>query len=204
MDKASLPAIRRTILTVAFLNAAYFVVEFVMAIDLGSVSLFADSVDFLEDTAINLLVFFALTWSFAARRTAGSVLAGIILIPAVAALVTAVMKIVNPVAPEPGALTTTAVGALIVNVVCAVLLMRFRDDDADSSGLVRGAWLAARNDALANILIILAGLATFLVSTAWFDIVAGLIISYINFTASKEVWEAARFQGDPMELLDDD
>lgn len=82
--------------------------------------------------------------------------------------------------------------------------MRFRDDDADSSGLVRGAWLAARNDALANILIILAGLATFLVSTAWFDIVAGLIISYINFTASKEVWEAARFQGDPMELLDDD
>lgn len=100
MDKASLPAIRRTILTVAFLNAAYFVVEFVMAIDLGSVSLFADSVDFLEDTAINLLVFFALTWSFAARRTAGSVLAGIILIPAVAALVTAVMKIVNPVAPS--------------------------------------------------------------------------------------------------------
>ncbi|QOR47298.1 cation transporter [Trueperella pecoris] len=204
MDNASLPAIRRTILTVALLNAVYFVVEFVMAIDLGSVSLFADSVDFLEDTAINLLVFFALTWSFAARRTAGSVLAGIILIPAVAALVTAVMKIVNPVAPEPGTLTATAVGALMVNVVCAVLLMRFRDDDADSSGLVRGAWLAARNDALANILIILAGLATFLVSTAWFDIVAGLIISYINFTASKEVWEAARFQGDPMELLDDD
>lgn len=196
-------AVRRAILAVALLNLAYFFVEFVMAIELGSVSLFADSVDFLEDTAINLLVFFALAWSATARRRAGSALALIILVPAIAALVTAVAKIIHPAVPEPGALTVTAVGALAVNVTCAVLLMRFRDHD-EGAGLVRGAWLAARNDALANLLIIAAGLATAFVYTAWFDIVAGLIISYINFSASREVWQAARFEGDPMELLDDD
>lgn len=193
--------IRRAVAVVAALNFAYFVVEFFMAIRLGSVSLFADSVDFFEDTAINLLVFFALTWSVVARRRAGTVLAGIILIPAIAALVTAVVKILNPAVPEPAALTLTAVGALVVNVVCALILVRLR---GEGSSLTRGAWLAARNDALGNILIIAAGLATFVYATAWFDIVVGLIIAFINFSAAKEVWEAARAEGDPLEMLDDD
>lgn len=46
-------------LIVALLNLAYFFVEFFGALAIGSASLFADSADFLEDTAINLLVFFA-------------------------------------------------------------------------------------------------------------------------------------------------
>ena len=37
---------------VALLNLAYFFVEFTVALIIGSVSLFADSVDFLEDALI--------------------------------------------------------------------------------------------------------------------------------------------------------
>ena len=55
--------IRRAVLVVALLNLAYFCVEFSFAIAIGSASLFADSADFLEDTAINLLVFFAVAWA---------------------------------------------------------------------------------------------------------------------------------------------
>lgn len=199
-------SVRRLILIVAALNFVYFLVEFAVATHIGSVSIFADSADFFEDTAINLLVFFALGWSALARRRAGSVLAGIILIPAIAALVTAIMKILNPEVPEPTALALTAVGALAVNLVCALLLARLRSPESHGSAasLTRGAWLAARNDALANLLIIGAGIATLLYATAWFDVIVGLIIAAINFSAAKEVWEAARFEGDPMELLDDD
>ncbi|MDL0401758.1 hypothetical protein QQO25_02070 [Corynebacterium lehmanniae] len=81
--------IRRAVLIVALLNLAYFFVEFAGAVAIGSASLFADSADFLEDTAINLLVFFAVAWPAARRRTAGSVLAALILIPAVAAIAAA-------------------------------------------------------------------------------------------------------------------
>ncbi|MGE0024841.1 MAG: cation transporter, partial [Hyphomicrobium sp.] len=45
---------RRIVLTVALLNLAYFGIEFAVALSIGSVSLFADSVDFLEDASINL------------------------------------------------------------------------------------------------------------------------------------------------------
>ncbi|EEI17645.1 hypothetical protein [Corynebacterium lipophiloflavum] len=50
---------RRAVLIVALLNLAYFFVEVVAGAALGSAALLADSVDFLEDTAINLLVFVA-------------------------------------------------------------------------------------------------------------------------------------------------
>ena len=43
------PKLRKVVIAVAVLNLAYFGVEFAVAITIGSVSLFADSVDFLED-----------------------------------------------------------------------------------------------------------------------------------------------------------
>jgi hypothetical protein len=64
-------ALRRTVLIVALLNLAYFGVEFVVALSIASVSLFADSVDFLEDTSVNLLILLALGWSLKARSQVG-------------------------------------------------------------------------------------------------------------------------------------
>jgi Co/Zn/Cd efflux system component len=43
-------ALRRAVSVVALANLAYFFVEFAVARRIDSVSLFADSVDFLEDT----------------------------------------------------------------------------------------------------------------------------------------------------------
>lgn len=141
-------------------------------------------------------MFFAVAWPATRRRKVGGVLAGLILIPAVAAVVTVVTKILNPVPPSPEGLTGVAVGALVVNVICAGLLMRLREEE---SSLATGAWLAARNDALANILIIIAGLLTFVWATAWFDIVVGAIIAIIKLSAAKEVWEESREEHDSIE-----
>ena len=69
-------------LIVAGLNLGYFVVEVSVALAIGSVSLLADSVDFLEDTAINLLVALALGWPLRRRAIAGHVMALVILVPA--------------------------------------------------------------------------------------------------------------------------
>lgn len=126
--------IRRAVLIVALLNLAYFFVEFVGALAIGSASLFADSADFLEDTAINLLVFFAVAWPAARRRRAGSVLAALILIPAVAAIVTVVSKIMNPVAPSAEGLTGIAIGAIIavINLSAAKEVWEASREEHDS------------------------------------------------------------------------
>ncbi len=46
----------RTVAIVAILNLAWFGVEFGVANRIGSVSLFSDSIDFLEDASVNLLI----------------------------------------------------------------------------------------------------------------------------------------------------
>ena len=78
--------LRRVVIAVAVLNLAYFGIEFGVALTIGSVSLFADSIDFLEDASLNLLIAVALGWSALSRARLGMALAGILLIPGLATL----------------------------------------------------------------------------------------------------------------------
>jgi Co/Zn/Cd efflux system component len=73
--------LRRAVVIVAVLNLAYFVVELSMAEIIGSVSLLADSIDFLEDASINFLIAVALSWTLTRRAVVGKMLAGILLTP---------------------------------------------------------------------------------------------------------------------------
>jgi Co/Zn/Cd efflux system component len=183
-------SLRRAVLAVAFLNLAYFGIEFTVALAIGSVALFADSVDFLEDASINILIAVAIGWSPRRRAMLGMVLAAILLAPVLAGLWTAYQKLVAPVAPEPFRLTLTGIGALIVNLSCALILARFRDH---SGSLTKAAFLSARNDVLANIAIILAGLVTAtLWRSAWPDLLVGIAIAIMNADAAREIFEAAR------------
>lgn len=184
-------ALRRTVLLVATLNLAYFGVEFAVAQAIGSVSLFADSVDFLEDASINVLIFFAAVWPPRRRSYVGSVLAFVILIPALATIWTAIAKIGDPVAPAALPLSLTAVGALLVNVTCALLLVRHRNHPGS---LAKAAWLSARNDALANIAIIGVGVVAIWFTTGWIDIVVGVAIGLLNADAARTVWKLSRVE----------
>ena len=181
--------LRRVVALVALLNLAYFGVEFAVATSIGSVSLFADSVDFLEDASVNLLIFTALRWSAQRQARVGMALAGILLFPALALVWALWSKFNHPVPPAPLPLTVTGLGALAINLSCAFLLVRFRHH---KGSLTRAAFLSARNDALANIAIIGAGLLTILWPSAWPDVLVGLAIAYMNVDAAKEVWRAAR------------
>lgn len=185
--------LRRTVLIVALLNLAYFGVEFAVALAIGSVSLFADSIDFLEDASLNLLILVGLGWTAPRRRLLGKVLAGILLVPAVATLWTAAQKLAMPVAPAPIPLTVTGGGALIVNFICAALLMRFRHH---GGSLSLAAFLSARNDVLANVAIILAGLVTAFTLSIWPDLLVGLGIAAINADAAVKVYRAAQRERD--------
>ena len=52
---------KKAVFFVAILNLLYFFVEFIVALNIRSVSLLADSIDFIEDTSINFLIFFAVS-----------------------------------------------------------------------------------------------------------------------------------------------
>jgi Co/Zn/Cd efflux system component len=184
-------ALRSTVALVAVLNLAYFGVEFTVARAIGSVALYADSIDFLEDAAVNLLVLLALGWTARRRALVGMGLAVLLLVPGVLTLWTAWQKWLLPLPPQPVALSLAALGALAVNLLCAFLLARFR---AQGGSLTRAAYLSARNDAAANLAIIAAGLVTLAWASAWPDLIVGLGIFALNADAAREVLSAARHE----------
>ena len=188
MTDALSPAFRRVVFVVAMLNLGYFFIEFIVALRIGSVSLLADSVDFLEDASINLVIFVAAAWSLRRRATVGGLLALIILIPTFATVWMAVVKIFDPSPPDLVPLSLAALGALAINLTCAVLLARHRNR---GGSLAKAAWLSARNDSFANIGIIVAILTAW-ISTGWFDIALGLAIGVLNADAARTVFKTAR------------
>lgn len=188
--------VRRAVAIVAVLNLAYFFVEGAVALRIGSTSLLADSADFFEDATVNFLIMMALGWSALARRRVGHALAFVLLLPAIAFLATLWSKFQHPLPPDAFSLSITGLGALVVNVGCALLLARVRHAHGS---LTRAAFLSARNDAFANVGIIAAGLVTLFLPSIWPDIIVGLAIAWTNLDAAKEVWEAARSERDGAE-----
>ena len=86
-------------------------------------------------------------------------------------------------------LSLAGAGALVVNLARAIVLARYRDH---AGSLTRAAFLSARNDALANVAIVGAGLVTALAwRSAWPDLIVGLGIAAMNAGAAGEVWRTA-------------
>jgi len=185
--------LKRTVAAVAALNFGYFFVEFAIAAAIASVALFADSIDFLEDATINMLVLVALGWTAARRRVVGLFLAVCLLVPGLAALYTAWEKFNAPTIPDPTILTLAGFGALAVNGLCALLLSRVRHQ---GGSLSLAAFLSARNDVAANVAIIGAGLATAATGSMWPDVIVGIGIALVNSGSAYEVYEAAMGESD--------
>ena len=96
----------------------------------------------------------------------------ILLVPGLATHLDRLAKFMAPSAPAPMPLSATGLGALVVNLSCASCWRSYRHH---SGSLTRAAFLSARNDALANVAIIAAGLVTALLwRSVWPDLIVGL------------------------------
>jgi Co/Zn/Cd efflux system component len=197
------PRLRRTLRLVIALNLVFFVIEFVVAETIGAVSLLADSVDFVEDAALSILALTALRFSALARARIGFALAAILLLPAIAFIVTLIHKFTGagPQAPEAAPFALMGFVALLVNIACALLLSRVQNA---AGSLTRAAFLSARNDTLANIAIMAAAGVTALRPSIWPDIVVGLGIAALNADAAADIWRAARREHGAALSVDDD
>ena len=179
---------KKAVLLVAALNLLYFFIEFIAALNIRSVSLLADSIDFIEDASINFLIFFAISLALAKKAKVSIFLSIIMLSPALTALWAIWQQVLYQEPPRPIELSLVAFGALIVNCLCTFILISFKNF---SGSLTRGAFLSARNDALANIAIILTGIITFFYRSIWPDIVVGIFIAYIRAESALEIFNKA-------------
>ena len=177
------------VVRVAILNLSYFVVEFYFAHRFNSVALLSDSLDFLEDASVNILIFLAFSLSVIWRKRLSYIFALLLLLPGFSFIFNALQQISNPEAPVGRGMSIVGAGALAVNFYCALILKKFREI---KGGLAKAAYFSARNDAVSNLLIIIAGLITLVWVSAIPDLVVGAVIFIMNADSARDILHAAR------------
>ena len=80
--------------------------------------------------------------------------------------------------------------ALVANLICAILLLGFRDSDIN----MRSAWICSRNDVLANIGVLLAAWGVALTGSSWPDLIVGVSISALILKSAIEVLKDAKME----------
>lgn len=180
---------RRALLVVIAINAVMFLVETSSGYYATSMALRADALDFLGDTLTYGMTLLVIGQPLR-RRAAAAMLKGASL-ALMGLWVFAATLYQALVLDQPNALVMGSVGilALAANLTSVLLLLRWRDGDAN----VRSVWLCSRNDAIANAAVILAAAGVFSTQSAVPDlIVAGLIASLFLYSSIRIVTLARR------------
>ena len=182
------PAYRRALWIVVLLNLGYGLVEIVGGLIADSQALKADALDFLGDGSITFLGLLAIGWNLRLRaRTA--LLQGIFLAAmGVGVLGYTIYRTQVLQTPEAELMGLLGVGALLINVISVIILLPHRKGDAN----IRAVWLFSRNDALGNILVVVAAGFVFWTNTSWPDLIAAGIIASLFLQSSWSIIKDAQ------------
>jgi Co/Zn/Cd efflux system component len=190
-------AYMRVLWAMIAINATMFLVEMGAGLLSGSQALKADALDFLGDTAtygISLLVIgMPLVWRSRAALLKGLSL-GVMGLWVLGSTAHQVLVLGVPRAEVMGAIGFLALAA---NLTSVLLLLRYRDGDAN----VRSVWLCSRNDAIGNLAVVVAAGGVWATTTAWPDlIVAGIMASLFLYSAIGIIRQALGELG-PVSIL---
>jgi Co/Zn/Cd efflux system component len=180
---AASPAYRRILWIALAVNLAMFFVEIGAGLAAQSVSLLADSLDFLGDAGnygISLFVLgMALQWRARASLLKATSMATF---GAWVAVTTAQHAIAGtvPAAPLMGAVGALAFAA---NLGVAALLYRWRAGDSN----MRSVWICTRNDAIGNLAVLAAAAGVFGSGTGWPDYLVAAIMSGLALVGAVQV-----------------
>ncbi|WP_295042681.1 cation transporter [uncultured Paracoccus sp.] len=185
----SSPRFRRVLWIALAINAGMFVAEIAAGMLAGSAALQADALDFLADASNYAISLFVLGMSLKWRAGAAWVKGASMGVFGIWVLGMVLWHIANgsvPHAPTMGVIGTLA---LVANLICLLLLMAFRDGDAN----MRSVWICSRNDVIANLAVLLAALGVFGTGTGWPDfIVASLMATLALQGAATILRDATR------------
>ena len=183
------PAYRRALWLVVILNVGFGLIEFAGGFIANSQALKADALDFLGDGSITFVGLLALSWSAATRArvalTQGLFLAAL----GLGVIGMAIWRALNAIPPEADIMGGIGLLALGVNVTATLVLARFRKGgDAQA----RAIWLFSRNDALANVAVIVAAGLVYVFESAWPDLVVAGAIAMLFLQSAWEIIGDAR------------
>lgn len=182
-DGAHVAGYRRVLWAVLAINAAMFVVEIVAGLAAGSVSLQADAIDFLGDTASYGISLFVLGMHIRQRARAAFAKGVAMGAFGVWVLGATLWHLVQGTVPHAATMGVVGVGAFAANAAVFAMLWAYRSGDSN----MRSVWICSRNDVIGNLAVLLAALGVFGTSAGWPDLVVAAIMGAVALHGAQAV-----------------
>lgn len=169
------------------LNASMFAVEMIGGALAGSRALQADALDFLGDTLTYGMSLAVIGLSLRVRATAALIKGVTLAAMGLWVLGTTVWHVFVLGTPRADVMGLIAFLALAANVASVLILVKYKDGDAN----VRSVWLCSRNDAIANIAVMLAALGVWATATGWPDLIVAAILAALFLNSAVKILRQA-------------
>jgi cation diffusion facilitator family transporter len=174
---------RRVLIVVLIINAAMFFAEFGAGLVAGSAALMADATDMLGDALVYGVSLYAIARSHRWKAGVAAFKGAFILLLGLGILVNVAIKIQSGVPPSSTLMLVFGGAALVANLICVVLLWRFRAQDVNMAS----TWECSRNDVISNVGVLIAAGLVALTSSPWPDLAIGLAMSAVVLRSAVRV-----------------
>jgi len=185
----------RVLWAVITINATMFVVEMIAGQVAGSQALQADALDFLGDTLTYGMSLAVIGRSLYVRSTAALIKGASLFAMGLWVFGSTAYQVLVLNVPRSEIMGSVGFLALAANVASVLLLLRYKDGDAN----VRSVWLCSRNDALGNVAVILAAVAVWAFASSWPDLCVAAIMAGLFLHSSlkilRQAWQERRSPG---------
>ncbi len=170
------------------INAVMFITEFAFGWLSESTGLIADSLDMLADALVYGVGLYAIGKSLRIKANSALLSGCLQMTLGIGVLLDIFRRAIIGSGPESGFMIAVSLVALIANVICLVLLAKHRDGEVH----MRATWIFTRNDVIANLGVITAGILVAYFSTAIPDLVIGCIISAVVIRGGVQIIREAK------------
>lgn len=178
---------KRRLWIVIAINAAMFFVEMTAGQLARSQALQADALDFLGDALTYGISLAVIGASVRVRTNAALAKALSLLLMGLWVFGSTVYRVVYVGVPEAEIMGIIGLMALIANLASVMLLVRYKDGDAN----VRSVWLCSRNDAIGNVAVMIAALGVWGTATGWPDLIVAGIMASLFLSSAIQIFRQA-------------
>ena len=170
------------------INAFMFVVEFIAGWLADSTALIADSMDMLADALVYGVSLYAVGKSMQTKIDAAR-LSGIFqILLGLGVAIDVIRRFITGSEPESMYMILVGILALIANVTCLAIIAKHRKGEIH----MRASWIFSKNDVIANIGVITAGVLVSVLVSPLPDLIIGLIISVVVISGGVSILREAR------------
>jgi Co/Zn/Cd efflux system component len=174
---------KRRLIAVIVINAAMFAVEMFAGERAGSQALKADALDFFAD-ALTYGLSLAVIGASLKLRASAALLKGLsLLLMGLWVAGTTIWQFFIQGTPEAPVMGGVAVLALAANVASVLILMAYKDGDAN----VRSVWLCSRNDAIGNVAVMAASVAVWFTASGLPDLIVAAVMSGLFLSSASQI-----------------